>query len=349
MTQSRPRPIRIVDIARQAEVSPMAVSNVLHGAGQGRIRVSQETADRIRQVARSLNYRPNLAARQLTAKSSRIIAAIIDTQTNYAMAQVLAGIEQIVSANGYRLMVGYAHDSIERLEAHIDDFYSHGVDGLICMAYGYPYQGSSIEKKLAVFDHCVFLGLPPASGDVSCIELNYDQACEMATSHLLGHQRKRIAFMLPSHVNQPAIERHIDGYLRAHANAGVKAIKPLYRAMSEPMVTNEAQARAALESVLPHQPDALVAGSDESAIWYMKVLSQMGMRVPQDIAIVTLEHWPIGQGVTPALTSVDFQVPVLAKEATELLFTLLREQVPSIRRSARLHLVRGQSCGCQMA
>jgi DNA-binding LacI/PurR family transcriptional regulator len=250
-------------------------------------------------------------------------------------------------------MVGYTHDSYQRIKDHVDDFHSRGVDGVICMAYTYPGQYDAIEKLFTGFEHCVFLGSKPFSSGAAYIGLNHHKVCEIAADHLLGHSCKRIALMMPTTLEKYAdnFKPFISGYVQAHNNAGVAVDERLYQCMNDIMVVDLPAARRCLKSALSLKPDALIAPSDESAIWYMKALHELGLSVPNDIAMVSLEHWSIGQGITPSLTSIDYQSAELAKEATLMLFGMINN--PQAQKPAGKmvdpRLVMGQSCGCNKA
>lgn len=349
MSPVRSKGVNLSDIAEYVGVSRGAVAKVLNNTGGDRVRVSEATAQRIRQAARKLNYRPNLAARQLAGSKSKLIGAVIDTYANHNMSIALANIEKIVSGNGYRLVVGYTHDSYDRIKGHVEDFHSRGVDGVICMAYNYPEYELAIEELFTGFEHCVFLGGKPISTKASYLAIDHQNVSKIATEHLLQHGRKRIALMHPTLNPNVSGNTTIEGYRQACMEAQGQVDERLCHCMSELIVADLQTAKRCIERIIPLKPDGLIAGSDESAIWYLKALQEMGYTVPGDIAVVTLEHWGIGQGITPSLTSIDYQASSLANDATEMLFEMINNPKSS-RPTGKLvepKLIIGQSCGCQ--
>ncbi len=90
-------PIRLVDIARKAGVSKITVAKVLHDTGGKNTRVSEATAKRVCRIATTLNYHPNLAARQLTGQKSNIIGGIIDSMAPETVLKELSIIERMAA------------------------------------------------------------------------------------------------------------------------------------------------------------------------------------------------------------------------------------------------------------
>ncbi len=106
---SRPtEPLRMVDIAQKAGVSRMAVSAVLMGTGNGRVRVSTETAERIRKIADDLGYRPNRAAQQLAGRGSGIVAVVANDCRNFLTQRALAWLHEAAQQDGLRVMAQFA-------------------------------------------------------------------------------------------------------------------------------------------------------------------------------------------------------------------------------------------------
>ena len=77
------------------------------------------------------------------------------------------------------------------------------------------------------------------------------------------------------------------------------------------------RAKDYIEEILPMKPDALVVGSDESAIWCCKVLKRKGYEVPGDISVFSLGKMPLGEAFDPEITAVDYEYGKIAKRAVE--------------------------------
>ncbi len=132
MPASRPKAVRLLDVARAAGVSRVAAAHVLNGAGNASVRVSPATRRRVENIARELNYRPNRAAQQLRGMPSGLIGVIFDSQwpTNL---QRLSMLEQAGIAGGLRFMVGQVHGDPRLAARYLDDFADRDVQGILCI------------------------------------------------------------------------------------------------------------------------------------------------------------------------------------------------------------------------
>ena len=127
------RPVRMVDIAERAGVSRMAVSAVLMGTGNGRIGVSVKTAERIRQIADELGYRPNAAARQLAGKRSGVIAVVAHEWRDFIAQRVLAWLHECAERQGFRILTTKAPDR-GRVRPSVGEVTEKAVAEALCLA-----------------------------------------------------------------------------------------------------------------------------------------------------------------------------------------------------------------------
>src|SRR5579859_3530728 len=93
--------VTIVDVAREAEVSPKTVSRVIRGNDY----VSKETLERVQEVISRLGYRPNRAARSLVSKSTGVIGVVIPNVNNPFFSEVVRGIEDAAIERDYNLLL----------------------------------------------------------------------------------------------------------------------------------------------------------------------------------------------------------------------------------------------------
>ena len=124
------RRITMRDVAEQAGVSKATVSHVIN---ETRF-VEEATKERVHDAIRSLGYRPNVAARSLTTHRTRIIGLIVSDVTNTFFGEIMRGIEDVLIANNYSLMLCNTNEVLEREEYYIDILLRQGVDGIIAAA-----------------------------------------------------------------------------------------------------------------------------------------------------------------------------------------------------------------------
>lgn len=121
--------ITINEIAKLAGVSKTTISFYLNGKTQ---RISLKTQNRIATIIKQTNFQPNLAARCLNSKSSKLIGVLISDITNTFSNQIVKGIETIASKYNYQVIVGNSEYSYQREENYIEQMLSMGVAGIYC-------------------------------------------------------------------------------------------------------------------------------------------------------------------------------------------------------------------------
>jgi len=278
-----------MDVARAAGVSEMAASSALNGGRRGSARVSAQTCERVLAEAQRLGYRPNASARALANKRTNAIgfvANFMGEEPNLYFLEVFSGVIQGATAAGQTTAVFTLADWHEAA-AKIPPLCDGRVDGLILLA---PRLQEDDLAWLPQRTPLVSVQADrPLSGVVN-IESDDEAGAYAMTRQLLSLGHRRIL-----HVGGPAdftgANRRVEGYLRAHAEAGVKpAAGHVVRA---PLSTEGG--RAALQEWMRRRrgrplPEAVFAVNDAIALGCIEVLRAHGWRVPEDVSVVGYDH-----------------------------------------------------------
>ena len=322
---ARKKNVTLSDVACAVGVSRALAGKVLGGGSNSNIRVSEETARMIREAAQRLHYRPNLSARMLTGQSSRLIGILIDAQPPAVTFRTLAFIDKLAAENGYRLLIGEAHDSIDSLYHHYSNFMQYNVDGVICLAHDYPGQEEKLQELFLNADNIVFIEktvLP----NVSCVEIDRPAAVEELTSLLL-ETRKRVGIVMEDPVYRSVRQRK-EGFCRAMEKAGVS--EPLIYFLPKPARSMEEWMCCAIEEfILPARLDAVIAPNDLAASYLMRNLQKRGLQIPADIAVAGFDNDPFDGSLYPSLTTIDDNNELIARYAFELLLEQLTGKTPA--------------------
>ena len=317
---ARKKKVTLSDVAGAVGVSRALVGKVL-GGGNSNIRVSEETARMIREAAERLHYQPNLSARMLTGQSSHLIGILIDAQPPPVTFRTLAFIDKLAAENGYRLLIGEAHDSIDSLYHHYSNFMQYNVDGVICLAHDYPGQEEKLQELFLNAENIVFIEktiLP----NVSCVEIDRPAAVEELTSLLL-QTRKRVGIVLEDPVYRSVRQRK-EGFCRAMEKAGVS--EPLIYFLPKPARSMEEWMCCAIEEfILPARLDAVIAPNDLAASYLMRNLQMRGRRIPS----AGFDNEPFSGSLYPSLTTIDDNNELIARYAFELLLEQLNGKTPA--------------------
>lgn len=309
-----------LDIAYLAGVSQPTVSRALRGSPS----VSEETRRRIETIARQLNYKVDKNASNLRCQHSSTLALLLfedptadDSLINPFFHSMLGSITRACAQRGYDLLI-----SFQQLSGnwHVDYEDSRKADGILLLGYGdYHEYRARLEQLVRQGTHFVCWGavLEGQSGlSVGCD--NFQGGLD-ATRHLIGLNRRRIAFLGTASSHYPEFLERYRGYSEALHSAGL-TVSP---SMQVDAITMEASGYEAMLELLARQEpfDAIVTASDLIAIGAMRALQEQRIDVPGTVSVVGFDDIPAASLANPPLTTV-MQDTRLAGEV--LVDTLLR-------------------------
>ncbi|MBN1555123.1 MAG: LacI family DNA-binding transcriptional regulator [Phycisphaerae bacterium] len=330
--------ISLADIAAIAGVSTVTVAKALNGTGGKNAGVGKATAERIRKIARKLEYRPNPIARQLRGLKSGIIGAIVDSNAPSVISQLISHMESEARAKGYRIMVGQSHGEIKQVEAYAADFADRGIDGVFCASWDYPdaQRGEFIRRVFSRLDKVVFLGRPLVEEEVHhYVGTDTADGIRQLVHYLHGKGRKKIALLL-TNSQATVIARRIDGFLTATRQLGLSyGPDMVYRiGVTDPQpITPEHLKKYIREFLLPNRVDAVIAQNDSLAMMTINTLMDSGLRVPEDVAVCGYDNNTLSEMYRPALTTIDQNTEDVAKAAIDMLITLIEgKEIPQEQR-----------------
>jgi DNA-binding LacI/PurR family transcriptional regulator len=310
-TPMEKRPVRSADVARLAGVSRSAVSRAFTPGAY----VSAETRQKVLAAAEMLSYRPNAIARSLSKQSSQLIGIVASDLDNPFYAQMLATLSKMLQARGYGIMLLIAESP--EIDDLIPKLLSYQVDGVILPA---ATLGSKIAIELQRSGKPVVLVNRYLRHDVVSSVSGDNIGGGAAVADLLartGH--RRIAFLagLDDTSSSRDRGRGLRDQLARHGIAVYAEASGQYE--REP----GAIAARRLLSLDP-RPDALFCANDTMALAAFEVArTEFGIRVPEELAIVGYDNsepaaWPFYR-----LTSVDQNLPEMARIAIELMMDKL--------------------------
>ncbi len=313
---SHQREITIYDIARELDISPATVSRGLKDDPA----VKKATRKKIQDLARQLGYRSNPFASNLRKKHTHTIGVIVPRLSSYFMSTVIAGMEQVATAEGYNLIISQSSESMAKEKNNVTTMFNSRVDGLLVSL---TYETDNI----AHFEPFINKGIPVIFFDrilehelcMGIIIDNFKAAYE-ATKHLLVQGCRRVMHIGGNPISHVYSER-LRGYKKALADQKISVDQKLIltRNMSE-----EAGIEAA-EHILrmKQKPDAVFSANDTCAIYCMLSLKKAGLRIPEDIAFAGFNNDPMSKVVEPALTTVNYPGYAMGESAATQLINHL--------------------------
>lgn len=306
----------ITDVASKAGVSASTASRVMTGAAN----VSPELRKKVLAAVEELQYKPNLVARSLASKSTRMLGLIVPEIEHPFYGTIADATETAAYERGYVLLVASAHEDAARERAYVEAVVNRWVDGLIFVRVQAEANVSYLSElglPVVVLDRSVgerkvhFVG-------VDNVAVGYN-----ATKHLLDLGHRRILHLCGP-LDFVIAQHRLQGYTQALHEAGV-AIDPSLCVVCDYRIP---LARATLSRVLAEDLpfSAIFAGSDYLAIGAMQALAEHGLRIPGDVSLVGVDDIAPAALVTPPLTTVAQPLRQMATTAVDLLLKLIQGQ-----------------------
>jgi len=291
--------VTIYDIARQLNVSAATVSRALNTNTS----VSAATRKKVSDLAESLGYRHNLFATSLRLQKTHTIGVILHELNSYFITSVLAGIEKIVRAAKYNLIIVHSAESADIEVANASSLFHKRVDGVIAslsfntkdLSHFQQFQDKNIP--VVYFDR-VFENSEGAKIIINNFRAGYD-----ATNHLIEQGCKRIAH-ITSNLTRNVYGERMRGYKQALLDHKIKFDEKLLivDGLKEEDSTRSANRILAIKPL----PDGIFITNDFCAAVVMQVLKDAGIKVPEDIAIVGFNNDIIGKVISPKLTTINY-------------------------------------------
>lgn len=331
-----------LDIAHLAQVSQATVSRALRNSPL----VKPETRERIQQIAAQLHYSTDRSAAGLRTRRSQTLALLLfeespdEAQINPFFLNMLGHITRAAARRGFDLLVSFQQQSADW---HTDYTVSNRADGLILLGYGDYVSYADRLKRLAETD-ARFVIWGPEVEDLPGHYLGCDNdlGARLATEHLLGLGRRRIAFAGGASEHCPEFQQRHRAYAKALLSAGIEPEPALQvDAVSNPASGYEAGMKL-IESGLDF--DGVVCASDMIAIGVIRALLDRGRSVPGQVGVVGFDDIVTASFYNPPLTTVRQDTRAAGEQLVENLVRLIEgEHVESTLIAPQL-VVRA-SCG----
>lgn len=318
--------VTIHDVARQSGVSVKTVSRAMNDHPD----VSAATRAAVREVARTLGYRPNPAARGLRTGSTGMLALLAPDLLNPHFAELTRHLQNITRAEG-SLSVLSSYDSAQPAlaTAGVRSFIEHRVDGLIWMAEAIP--DAAVDELVAAKLPTVISGgnVPAGVDHIRSVRggldpSSYERASHAAVEHLLALGHRKFAYVAEApHI--AGVQARIAGFRRALAERGLGPEDGLVLTESRPvMPTCEFGYLATIDLLTSSsRPTAICASSDMVAMGVLRALHERGLDVPGDVSVVGHDGITHAAYTVPPLTTLQTPYEAWCRSALALLRHLI--------------------------
>ncbi|QFI68863.1 LacI family DNA-binding transcriptional regulator [Sinorhizobium alkalisoli] len=310
----RERP-KIKDIAVKAGVSVATVSRALADSSL----VTAETRQRIRELARELNYRPNVSARNLRTRKSMAVLLVVRDVGNPFYLDVLKGVEATAREAGYSVLMGNTENEPARETEYFHMLRDGHADGMILMTGKLPPDGGTRAGGWSRLPVVVALEMIKGSR-LPHVQIDNVGAARAAVEHLISLGHRRIAHISGPIPEPMSLDRR-EGYRLAMRAADLD-IPAGYEVRGNFLLESGQEACRRLIA-LPEPPTALFVANDEMAYGAVHELRRSGCDVPRDVSIVGFDDLYLSKAFYPPLTTVSQPRAEIGRKAMELLLKIL--------------------------
>ncbi|MFC0184454.1 transcriptional regulator, LacI family [Pseudarcicella hirudinis] len=311
-------PVTIKDIAKALNISISTVSRALRGMPE----IHESTRTAVIKLAEELDYQPNQLAKNLAKSRTKTIGVIVPNLSYYFFSAALNSIEEAAMQAGYSVMVCQSNESYLREVTNIQNLLRGQVEGFIISLARDTNDYSHIHKLMRKEVPLVLFDRYADEIEATKVIVNNKEAAFKATEHLLENGCKKIGF-LAGPPNLLISTQRLMGYKEALEKHGI--------AFSNTNVfhtdfTQDNTVIKTLEMMSTLNPDGIVAVSDRIAFSAMFALKQKGLRIPEDVAVVSFNNEPICTLLSPTLSSVSQPVQEMGTEVVRLLLRQIENE-----------------------
>ena len=311
----------IIDVAKEANVSVATVSYVLSKKKY----VSEELSERVWTAVGKLGYQTNPMASSLRNKQTKEIGVVLQNIKNVFFVQLLSGLEAKLQDSGYSLVFIDTNYDMDKEREAITTLRNRWVDGIIlysCVSEGAKAEYNEFlstpvsEKKIPL------VSIDRVFRDIPVVTSENKRGAYEATRHLILSGKKNIIH-ISGRSDWDMSRQRQDGYTEAMKDAGLGGNILIKNGRFRPIDGYEI-CKELLSRQYPF--DGIFAANDQMAIGCIKAVKEMGLSIPDDIAIVGYDNIFVSTLVEPTLTTVNVPRYAMGVAAAELLVGMIGQE-----------------------
>ena len=326
MTEARRATLR--DIATALGLSVNTVSRALGDKDS----VSPKTRAAVQAEAARIGYVPNTLARSLVLGSAMTLGLVITNPSNPFYAQLIRSIELRVRAQGYSLLLLVTDESAENEQRATEALLRSAVDGAVVVPVQAEWDHWRRVRDAGI--PLVFVNRDVPELDCDMVGVDNERGSYEATSHLIAGGARRL-LVLEEDLPITTTADRVAGFRRAMSDAGLKVSDDSIRAvptkrydsLALPWQPEEAYRFARTLVSEGNHPDGIVTGNDYFALGLLRVLAELGLEVPGDVAVTGYGDHPYAGYLQTPLTTVRLPAAEVGTTAVDLLLQRLRSTV----------------------
>lgn len=313
--------MNISEIAELAGVSRATVSRYFNNGY-----ISDEKREKIRDVIEKTGYVPSMSAQALRTKKSRLIGVIVPKISSESISNMVNGISQVLTKNGYHILLGNTENNIKKELEYINVFRNNHVDGIVFIAT--MFTKKHLDELKSLDAPLVILG-QELEGYCSVFHDDYHAAREL-TESLIQAGCCQLGFLGVTEKDHAVGVERKDGFLTAQKGAGMEINSKAMRVCEFQSESGYRQMKQLLEDV--PKVDGVVCVTDSIALGAIEYMKEKGLRIPEDISVAGMGDSQFSKVITPKLTTARFFYEQSGQEAAEMLVNLIEAKDTHVKK-----------------
>jgi len=313
--------VTLKQLAEQLNVSVSTVSKALHESEE----ISKETIERVKALAKQLNYQPNKVALSLKSNKTKTLGVIIPNILNHFFAKVLYGIEEEATKKGYDIIICISHESYAKELQSLEVLGNGSVDGFILSIA----EETQIKNQSQHIESVVQQGIPVVMFDrvadnVDCDKVIIDDfgAAYEATKHLLEEGRKQIVLL--SNIEELSVGKlRVNGYLKALEESTIYKNKPIVINIGK-----DDDIEHAIEEMFKKHPkvDGILSIDNTTGVVALHKALKKGIDVPKALSIIGFSDENVLPFTEPKLSTISQHAMDIGKASVTLLLERIKNK-----------------------
>ena len=308
--------VTIVDVAEEAGVSYSTVSRVVNNKSY----VKEATRSKVLQAMTRLGYQANLQARSLAGGKSNVIGLLVVDLTTQYVGEIIRGIDEILAANQYELMLYTTHRRKRKESAYVNMMARGLADGLLILLPRDP-EAYLTSLRQRDFPYVLIDQAGVDKDDVTVTAANFEGGYT-ATKHLIDLGHRRIA-IVTGWMEMVSARDRLDGYRAALTDHDIPYDDKLVYDGDFTQLSGFDGTNYLLD--LPQRPTAVFASSDLMAMGVVDAVRGRGLNVPTDLSVVGFDDVPMSSVLVPKLTTVRQPLFDMGQCATQMLLESIQK------------------------
>ncbi|RED25282.1 LacI family transcriptional regulator [Flavobacterium cutihirudinis] len=314
------RKITLKQIAKELDVSISTVSKSLRNS----LEIGEETRLKVQAFAKFYNYKPNNIALSLKNRKTKSIGIIIPEIVHHFFSTVINGIEQVANEHGYSVVICLSDDSFDKEVLNMEMLANGSIDGFIMsLSKETQFKGDFHHITEVINQGMPVVMFDRVTNDILCDKVIIDDkaAAYEAVQSLIDNGRKKIA--LVTTVDYVSVGKlRTDGYEKALLDNGIPFNEDLIIKI-EDVDTCEITISELLHD---RAFDAVFAVNELFAVTIIKTASKMGLKIPEDLAVIAFTDGIISKYSTPSITTVSQSGEKMGNKAAKMLIERLEAE-----------------------